>query len=1502
MKKLTILCLTLVIGLGSMLAVVPKRSMGTSPLPLSNTGLKTLPSMLRHRAAGSTNLPVFNTSAQKSVLPANIRKVGPSGSTIYGWLVYTTSSSIGNGLTEVYASNGNYTIPAFDSDYSIASAFIRNGKVYAYGTMGFMGFLMANAVLEYDMETGELVNSTALSTSDHSQDVVTATYDPAGDKVYGYCLTADGSDYQFFSAPASDPTQFTYSPTSDMCSSITYNQVEGKLVGITLNGNNLVEINPANGQMTTLAKAPVQNLYASGLCFSPNDNAYIWNPNEENSTYLYKISVPDYSFTKITDYDNCENFISFFCTDTKAVDPKAPAAPEITNVILGRDEPQALIMYNIPSVTFDGTPIEGRIDYEATVDGNYYTDGTVAPGQENFMINFVDVTEGEHTFSLTLSLDGKESASASRLLYVGNDTPLAPQNVVLTEEGISWDAVTDGVHGGVVDTDMLTYTISIDGREIASGVAETHYDYTIPEGELAIHRASVVAVCNGHTSEAGLSNGIVSGNPLNLPATIIPTQDQYDLCTIIDANNDERSFFLTQDNYGNNVFAYIFSVQMNGDDWAVLPPMNFPDADKFYRITLKAACSNADSPESFEVYIGSNPTAEGMTKCVMERTNVVSTEYVEYSALFQVASAGSYYAGLHAVSDADGYYLFMRDITVEATDISGNAPAAATSITATPDARGELKATVAFNMPLKSIYGNDLPDSEQLTATVKSSVGSATVEGIPGQKVSTEVATLQGDNTISITVASASAGEGEQTSVSVYTGIDRPGTVNNLLIQASEDDMTLHLTWDPPTEEGATGGYCPPTGLTYYLCEYDSNIGWTVGDAIGTDVFTYDIILPADARQTLYRYGIMAENQAGFADYLANAMCIAGKPWSMPFTENMANNSYQYGPITVMRPDETYTMTWSIADPGVLGQQFAHPGGGALIGCCEDDNVSKGVVSLGKVSTEGAYNAHLKLTFFYGTGGDIEVLLAGYEDMEPVSIGKVSDLNSANLAPGYNEVSFPIPAKYQNRKWIQPYFRATVDNSNQAVIIPVFGIYDVFASDLSVSLNIPSCIYLDKEATVKAVVKNEGTEPSAMRSGKWLLTTRDGREIASEAVEADGSILQPGESKELTFSFIPDTEYGQQPGISFAFDTNDDNAGNDKAREALWMDITNTPVVLDLRGVDSGDDYIDLAWTEPTMGMTNASFENEPVGEELPVMIEDFTNIDGDDVQVWGVQNMPYFMKAAFTVWSLADLNDAIGIPGAFDEYAGDKVLAAACPGSAGDAVPPKADDWLISPKVIGGSTVRFGICCIDYTYPETIELMYSTTDDNVESFTLLESFTTDLGTWETAEARLPEDARYFALHYVSQDAYVLLIDGIEYQADLGSGMVVAYDILRNNEVIAPSAKAEGYYRDATIEDRDAFYAYNIIPVMSNGTKGRMSNTVIIQASGVNEVTGNRTLVYTNAGTIHATGFEGEQLSLYSVDGALLATAKGTAHNTFRVQPGIYLLSSGKKSYKVQVR
>lgn len=1501
MRKLTTLCLALLIGLGTAFGVAPQRSHGVLPLKVRNHGVKAPPSMSRAKSA--TNLPSLGGGAAyfKSMLPSAMMRVGSSGSTVYGWLGYSNSATAALGFTEINVADGSYATPLFDNDQmAVASTFIRQGRVCVYARMVLMGMLMGNEYLEYDMETGNVVKTVELNTEDYSQCVVTAAYDPAKDMIYGYTFNSAGTGYEYFTAPATEPGNFTRMSTQEKCMSLTYDAVNGQLIGVN-DSQKLVRIDPETGVMTSLASCPVVNTYISGICYSPIDNAYIWNPSNDNGAWLYKISLPDYKFTKICDYPALEEFLSLMCTDTRAIDAKAPGAATIDNVILGAEpgeDPVAVFFYTIPTTTFDGTEITERMDYTATIDDVYYTDGTVSPGNGGnpFILSYA-TTEGFHTISLTLSLDGKEGPSVSRRLWVGNDTPKSPENVTLTETGITWDAVSEGVNGGLVDTDALTYTVYMDGKEIASGLTETKYDYTIPAGEIANHRASVVAVCNGHTSEPGLSNGMISGDPMELPVTIAPTADQFTLCTIIDNNKDDRSFIFTQDEQGNDSFCYIFSAQRLGDDYAVMPPMNFPDADAVYRVSVKAACSDPTSPEMMEVYIGDKPEASAMQQCLIERTEVSSKDYTTYTALFTVPASGTYYVAVRNTSKPDSYYMYVRDITVEKTDVSSSAPGVATGLNAVADGEGKLSATVGFTMPKKSISGADLASDTELTAKAITQGGTATCTGKPGEKVSVSVPTVQGENLVTVTVSSTE-GEGAPVTTSVWTGIEAPDMVQNLRAVASEDDMTIHLSWEPPVK-GVNGGYCPSTGITYYLCDYTEQ-GWVIGDAIGTDVLKHDIALASNAPQDLYRYGILAENVGGRADYLASISCVAGKPYDVPFTEVFHSDGYEYGPIAIMRPDASYTMQWTVDNPSQLGAGFATPSGGALIGYTSENSVSKGLISASKVSTLGCTNACVTMNFFYGVCSDIEVLVAGYGDDEPVSLGKISDLNKANLSYGYNDIQFNLPAKYQNRKWVQIYIRGEVSGSSQAVIIPTFGVTEQYDDDMEVTLQTPSSLSMDRKNTVKAIIRNNGTKPGKVRSGKWTLTGRYGDVLLVENV-AEGGELQPGQTAELTLELTPEADWGQRPKLSFAFDTPDGNPLNDSAESTLWLYIGDKPLVLDLRGVDAGDDYIDLAWTEPTTGMAKASFEGETVGEELPAFLNDFQNLDMDNSIVYGLEEFGhYYPRAAFAVWSISELNAFLGEE-VLDKYDGDKFAIAFSPIDDGKGA-PDADDWLISPEVKGGSKVSFGVSALSYEYEETLQILYSTTGDTPADFKLLETVKTSEGTWEDVEVTLPEDAKYFALRYVSNDAFAIMIDGISYTPANGGETVVAYDIVRDGEVISAAAKAAGYYRDATIADRNAKYAYNVIPVLGDGSRGMKSNTVYIQASGVNDVTGGSQVVYTTPGTIHLVGFDGQQTAVYGIDGLCRWSGKAAAHNAVSVPAGVYTVKAGKAAYKILVK
>ena len=105
----------------------------------------------------------------------------------------------------------------------------------------------------------------------------------------------------------------------------------------------------------------------------------------------------------------------------------------------------------------------------------------------------------------------------------------------------------------------------------------------------------------------------------------------------------------------------------------------------------------------------------------------------------------------------------------------------------------------------------------------------------------------------------------------------------------------------------------------------------------------------------------------------------------------------------------------------------------------------------------------------------------------------------------------------------------------------------------------------------------------------------------------------------------------------------------------------------------------------------------------------------------------------------------------------GDQFLMVFCPEGG------QADDWLVSPEVKGGSEVKFFMTSLATQYEETLRVMVSTTDDELDSFKPLETFVTKAAGWNLYEVKLPEDAKHFALHYVSNDKFGLCIDDIVY-------------------------------------------------------------------------------------------------------------------------------------------
>ena len=171
--------------------------------------------------------------------------------------------------------------------------------------------------------------------------------------------------------------------------------------------------------------------------------------------------------------------------------------------------------------------------------------------------------------------------------------------------------------------------------------------------------------------------------------------------TVIDANADNSTWAFNAD---NNAAAYSYSSSNKGDDWLISRPILL-EAGKSYRVALDVRNRNYD--ERFEVMMGMAPTAAAMTTEVIPATVVKNTENVTFeNQMVTVSETGYYYIGIHAISDANMFQLFVNNFVVEA-GLDPASPATVTDFTVSP-VEGKLEAVVCFKAPALTASGSPL--------------------------------------------------------------------------------------------------------------------------------------------------------------------------------------------------------------------------------------------------------------------------------------------------------------------------------------------------------------------------------------------------------------------------------------------------------------------------------------------------------------------------------------------------------------------------------------------------------------------------------------------------------------------------------------------------------------------------------------------------------------------------------------------------------------------------
>ena len=139
----------------------------------------------------------------------------------------------------------------------------------------------------------------------------------------------------------------------------------------------------------------------------------------------------------------------------------------------------------------------------------------------------------------------------------------------------------------------------------------------------------------------------------------LATADDVENFTVIDANNDGKTWLTT-----SNQTRYTYNTAKAADDWLITPGIIL-QAGKKYSFSIEVRSYNASYPERFEVMMGNANTVEALTTEVIASTDVADGTYKTYSGVVAAPADGTYYFGVHAISDKDMWSMYVRNLAIE---------------------------------------------------------------------------------------------------------------------------------------------------------------------------------------------------------------------------------------------------------------------------------------------------------------------------------------------------------------------------------------------------------------------------------------------------------------------------------------------------------------------------------------------------------------------------------------------------------------------------------------------------------------------------------------------------------------------------------------------------------------------------------------------------------------------------------------------------------------------
>lgn len=172
-----------------------------------------------------------------------------------------------------------------------------------------------------------------------------------------------------------------------------------------------------------------------------------------------------------------------------------------------------------------------------------------------------------------------------------------------------------------------------------------------------------------------------------MAGTALPYSETFDTAadfatmTVVDANSDNKTWYHS-DYYKSAMIDYSDDSSM--DDWLILPAFSLAPGGT-YTFEMDARCySSFLGTERFEVKMGTAATAAAMKETIVGETLLKTDKFQHFTQKITVATAGTYYIGIHCISDAERRGMLVDNIALSA-GVAAESPAAVTDLTLTPE-------------------------------------------------------------------------------------------------------------------------------------------------------------------------------------------------------------------------------------------------------------------------------------------------------------------------------------------------------------------------------------------------------------------------------------------------------------------------------------------------------------------------------------------------------------------------------------------------------------------------------------------------------------------------------------------------------------------------------------------------------------------------------------------------------------------------------------------------